>query len=945
MKNFFRLSSCRKLILLFILFAGPLSTVFSQEKYWQQEVNFRIDVTLNDQEHSLDAFEKISYTNHSPDTLSFIWFHIWPNAFKNDRTAFSGQLLLNGRTDFYFAGREQRGYINRLDFKVNGVTATMEDHPQHTDIVKVILPQVVLPGQTIIITTPFHVQLPENFSRGGHRGQSYQVTQWFPKPAVYDRKGWHPMPYLDQGEFYSEFGNYEVLITVPANYIVAATGRLQDTAEKKWLQQKAKDRGVEIQKLTGKKSKREARDSFPPSASDTKSLLFIQNRVHDFAWFADKRFIVNYDTLALSSGSIIDVFSYYLPSATSWKNSIRYLKDAVLTRSAWLGEYPYGIISAVEAEMGVVGGMEYPTITSVYPLASEKENDLIIAHEVGHNWFQGILASNERDHPWMDEGMNSYYDNRYLETKYPPRQAKENFQSKRVPEALDHLLFETSAAMKKDQPINTASADFSDLNFGLIAYHKAALWMKALERFLGKTVFDSCMKAYYSRWQFKHPYPEDFQAVIESVSGREVDHLFDALNKKGSLQSPLKKKPRLTSYFNLKNTDQFQYLSIAPAAGFNRYDGVQVGALLHNYQLPLPPFRFLAAPLYGTGSGKLNGLARASYNWYPETSISHVETGAGFSSFSMDDFKPEQGERSYRRFRKVAPFISIGFRQPPLSTVNKSLQLKWYFINEDALEFKQEIIGTDTTDIITSVNTSTVIGELKYQVTNSRVLYPYQAGLNLQYHRDFIRAGFTGNYFFNYPLNKGGIKVRWFAGKFMYTPSQDNAKRYETDRYHLNLTGPRGEEDYTYSNYFIGRNEFEGLESQQLMIRDGGFKVGTDLLGAKAGKTDDWLAALNFTIHVPNISDRLPVKLFFDIGTYSEAWQKNGAGSRFLYDAGLQVGLFKEMIKVYIPLLYSSVYKDYFRSTLGDQRFLKTISFSIDIQDHKINRLHKQLAF
>ena len=132
----------------------------AQQTYWQQQVNFKLDVTLNDAEHSLNGFAKIEYTNNSPDTLKFIWFHLWPNAYRTDRTAFSDQLLENGRTDFYFSNSEDRGYINRLDFRVNSVLAKTEDHPQHIDIIKVILPQPLAPGAAVELTTPFHVKLP-----------------------------------------------------------------------------------------------------------------------------------------------------------------------------------------------------------------------------------------------------------------------------------------------------------------------------------------------------------------------------------------------------------------------------------------------------------------------------------------------------------------------------------------------------------------------------------------------------------------------------------------------------------------------------------------------------------------------------------------------------------------------------------------------------------------
>jgi len=216
---------------LFLCIALFVAQHLRAQNYWQQEVNYRIDVSLNDIEHSVKGFERITYKNNSPDTLYYIWFHLWQNAYKNDLTAFSDQLLENNRTDFYFSNKDQKGYINQLDFRIDGMIANTEDHPQYIDIIKVILPTPLKPNDSIEITTPFYEKLPFNFSRGGHVGQSYQLTQWYPKPAVYDQKGWHPMPYLDQGEFYSEFGKYDVRITIPKNYVVAATGKLQDQDE------------------------------------------------------------------------------------------------------------------------------------------------------------------------------------------------------------------------------------------------------------------------------------------------------------------------------------------------------------------------------------------------------------------------------------------------------------------------------------------------------------------------------------------------------------------------------------------------------------------------------------------------------------------------------------------------------------------------------------------
>jgi hypothetical protein len=919
-------------------------------QYWQQQVNYTIDVTLNDSEHTLDGFEKITYINNSPDTIHFIWFHVWPNAYKNDKTAFSEQLLINGRTDFYFSNKEQRGYINRLDFKVNGATAETADHPQYIDIIKIILPQPLPPGAQANIATPFHVQLPENFSRGGHTGQSYQVTQWFPKPAVYDRTGWHPIPYLDQGEFYSEFGNYDVRITVPENYVVAATGELQDDTEKEWLKKRSSfnwepiTSKIIVRKVSYKHVQKTVQ-LFPASAAKTKTIQFIQNNVHDFAWFADKRYIVKQDTLQLASGRIITACSYYLPDqASPWKNSIAFIKSAVTFRSVRMGEYPFNTVSAVEAKMGFNGGMEYPTITSISPVGTAEELETTIEHEVGHNWLQGILATNERQYPWMDEGMNTYYDNRYsADAKRITASNHSSFLHERIPQKPEPVLLQSLTAVKKDQPISTSADNFTELNDELVAYYKTGEWMKALEDYLGKAMFDSCMQAYYKRWQFKHPYPEDFKAIVAETSGKNMDAIFRLLDKKSnSLVAKRKIKP--VAFFNFAHTDKYNYINILPAAGYNEYDKFMIGALIHNYGFPANKFQFLAAPLYATGSKRFNYMARASYSWFPDNLFYKIETGISASSFSIDAFQPDSGAKVIPAFRKIAPFIRLTLKEnDPLSKVHRYLQFKPFFITEEAINFKTVINGVDTSDVVDKTSGSRYLNQLKFVIENNRILYPYRAELQVEQADGFVRAAFTGNYYFNYSNNKSGLNLRFFAGKFFYTGAKTITKQFETDRYQLNMTGANGYEDYTYSNYFAGRNEFEGTGDRQIMMRDGGFKVRSDLLSNKIGKTDNWLSAINI---VSDIADKkFPVKIFTDIGTYAEAWQNNAPTSRFLFDAGLQLSLFHETLNIYLPLLYSNEYRDYFRSTLGSKYLLKTISFSIDIQNFALRKLNKNLDF
>ena len=954
----------RKVLLSFI--ANCLLLIANcQLNYWQQQVNYTIDVSLNDKEHTLNGFEKIEYINNSPDTLTFIWFHIWPNAYKNDKTAFSDQLLENGNTKFYFSDKEQKGYINRLDFKVNDITAKTEDHPQHIDIIKLILPSPLPPRHKINITTPFHVKLPFNFSRGGHDGDSYQITQWYPKPAVYDKNGWHPMPYLDQGEFYSEFGNFDVSITVPENYAIAATGELQNEEEKEWLKRRSLFTWQPIRRRVKKGSTvKTIVQKFPVSSIEIKTLHFKQDRIHDFAWFADKRFIVAHDTCKLASGKTIDVYSYYTSSQKKyWENSVSFAKDAIKTRSEWIGEYPFSVVSVVQGPESFGGGMEYPTITIISPTNDKKLLDYTIAHEIGHNWFYGILGSNERKYPWLDEGLNTYYDNRYSQWKYGKGEIKIGSHNVSIKNT-ERILFETKAATKKDQAINNSSEVFSYINYGLIAYYKTGAWLEYAESILGKETLDKAMQEYYRRWQFRHPQPEDFKQTLEEKSGKNLDSLFSLLDKKGVLPHQQKQKgltfslaltgDAIAHRFNYPNQDA---ILLGPSVGFNSYDKLMVGGLITNYKLPPSKFQFFLVPMYGTGSKKITGTGLVNYSFYPDHLFQKINLGISGSTFTINKFTDTEGNKTFSSFYKIVPSVKFVLKDKnPRSTLNRFIQLKTFLIGEEALNFYRDTIITppDDTTYLTKNRTVTenrTLNQLRLVAENYRALYPYKGEIKIEQGKNFIRTAFTGNYFFNY-AKEGGLDVRFFAGKFFYTGSKTTVKQFETDRYHLNMTGPNGYEDYTYSDYFAGRNEFKGLASQQLMVRDGGFKVRTELLADKIGKTDNWLMAVNFSTTIPpNINPlnvlpvKIPLKLFVDIGTYSDVWEKNSTEDRFLFDAGLHIPLFKETINIYIPLLYSKVYKDYIKSTLDKKnRFFKTISFSIDISGFNLRKFNRNLA-
>jgi hypothetical protein len=947
----------KKRFLFFLLIIQ--NVIFAQSTYWQQEVHYTIDVSLDDSAHTLNGFLKLRYINHSPDTLTYIWFHLWPNAYKNDQTAFSEQLLQNGRTDFYFSDRDQRGYINRLDFRTDLATLKTEDHPQYIDIIKVHLVRPLAPGAETNINTPFHVKLPAQFSTGGHTGQSYQITQWYPKPAVYDAKGWHPMTYLNQGGAYSEFGSYDVRITLPAAYVVAATGELQDPGEAAWWKSRESLVGAEpvvskkppIKRTVTKKPVARGKKKAPAIVQQpavirkpvvTKTLRYVQNNIHDFAWFADKYFRVQQDTIQLPSGKTIQAFCFTKTySKGVWGNSMGSIKEAVHFRSNLIGDYPYNTITVVEAKIFPAGGMEYPTIVSVMPQKGEKQLDLLIEHEIGHNWFYAALGNNERDHPWMDEGINTYYDQRYENGKY----RLSDKPGPRMPDDLKRWQVQILAKERQDQPINTATPDFTKQHFTVIPYSKAAAWMALLERSIGVSRFDSCMQAYYRQWQFRHPSPHDFQQSIENSAGKELDTLFAALDTKGPLpgyQGPKKIKPVFA--FSFKDYEHKNYIGWLPAIGYNNYDKLMVGLLIHNYNLPVNKFQFLLVPLYATGSKQLNGLGHVGYSWYPGQTFSKIEAGLEGARFSTNRSVDTNGVKLYEHFYKVVPSLRVYFKHPIQSHKTSWLDARVYLIGER--QFNKYAGKADDPEFvsypISTGQQTRYINQLTYGVENNRVLYPYDYQLQVQQGEEFYRINFTGNFLFNYAQG-GGMRVRLFAAKFGYIGSPGvNAYRYMPK-----LLGTTGDEDYTYSNYFLGRSASfanadkpvsnAGLAAQQIMVRDGGFKLRLDPFDYLQGRSENWVAALNFNSTLPKgiFPFELPLRLFADVGTFSEAWQKDAETSRFLFVGGLQVSLLKQLLNIYVPVVYSKEFRDNLKTLPELNKFGKRITFSIDV--HRFN--------
>jgi len=514
---------------IFLLFLNA-----SSQKYFQQEVNYKINVTLNDRLHELHGNEYVEYINNSPDTLGFLYFHLWPNAYSGNDTELAREIFGTEGKSKLFNDPELRGYIDSLDFKTDGIESDWHLLPGSPDICKIILSKPVKPGDTVYISTPFRVKIPKGVtSRLGHIGESYQISQWYPKPAVYDKTGWHEMSYLDQGEFYSEFGKFDITIRLPANYIVAATGNLQVKSERQFLDSLAADTSWMDKSGYGG-------GEFPPSSDKIKSLRYTENNIHDFAWFADKRFHVLKGRVNLpETGKEITTWAMFTDvEAQLWMNSISFINAAITYFSEWGGDYPYNIFVAVQSALSSGAGMEYPGLTVIGIATDSYSLDQVIAHEISHSWFYSALGSNERRYPFLDESLASTYESRYLNERYPEKKLWEItvgneklarlFRLKELPaqRALE-MEWLVPARKNTEQPPNLSSQDYSYDNYGSIIYYKSGLGFTYLRAFLGDSIFDSIIKEYYRTWKFKHPGPDDMREIFESGTEKDLTWFFD----------------------------------------------------------------------------------------------------------------------------------------------------------------------------------------------------------------------------------------------------------------------------------------------------------------------------------------------------------------------------------------------------------------------------------
>jgi len=493
-------------------------------RYWQQRADYVIKATLDTAAKRIDGAVSIRYTNNSPDTLRRVWMQLDQNLFRKGSVGsflnaqegrfggagFDGGFQITSFTQSLESGlRPSHGKVGQLAPRPGPVKTRVDD-----TMMDVELAFPLPPGATTIFDIAYGFTIPEHGAdRMGRDGSLYELAQWYPRMCVYDDvHGWNTLQYLGQGEFYLEYGDFNYEVTVPAGYIVAGTGTVQNPLEVFTATQRARlAAAIKSDTITPIVTQADLTSGAArPKKTGTITWKFQARNVRDVAWAASPEYLWD-----ASGWQGILANAYYRPSAiATWKDGADMSRASIQEYSArWL-RYPYPQISAVE---GPVSGMEYPMVAMEAKDDTKEGLYAVITHEIGHMWYPMIVGSDERRYAWMDEGFNTFI-NIFSEEGY----FKRDDNRRRIGEGRFALMNDQAPSA---QPIMTYANRYrTEGNLGALAYIKPALGLYVLRnKVLGADVFDAAFSEYTHRWAFKHPQPADFFRTIEDVSGRDLD--------------------------------------------------------------------------------------------------------------------------------------------------------------------------------------------------------------------------------------------------------------------------------------------------------------------------------------------------------------------------------------------------------------------------------------
>ena len=482
--------------LISILPVLAITTLFAQTPagYWQQRVEYQIDVRLDDQSHAVQGRAKLKYFNNSPDTLRRVFFHLYWNAVQPG-SSMASRARKETNTRLYNAlNALQPGETGKQEIFSVLQNGGAVGYRVNETIMEVTLSRPLNPGDFDVYDIAWQAQVPACVIRGGRNspaGVAYSFTQWYPKMCAYDRSGWHADPYIGH-EFYGDFGSFKVDITLPKKYMVAATGVLQNASIIGF--------GYEADGVKP-----------PPNYGFVNVWKFAADNVHDFAWSADPEYV--HEKVQARDG--LTLHYIYRPSEATTP-VFREMQDMTTRLLPYIettfGPYLYPQFSFVQ---GGMRGMEYPMMTLLDISGADWRNPVAVTHEWMHNWYYGMIGNNENDETWLDEGLTSFASTDVL------FQHDSALAQKRLRYAYEVVGQRNSL---NDEPMSTPANLFAnEENLSYCAYSKGEVFMWQLRYIIGDEAFRKGLLRYFADWHFKHPNGANLLRTMERVSGMELD--------------------------------------------------------------------------------------------------------------------------------------------------------------------------------------------------------------------------------------------------------------------------------------------------------------------------------------------------------------------------------------------------------------------------------------
>jgi hypothetical protein len=480
--------------------------------YWQQRADYRITATLDTVKREIRGRETIHYTNNSPDALPYLWMFLEQNicspASVTEQLDQPPLVFLGSSFDFSCKGFKGGVTLERVSIGRRALRPSVYGTTMRVD-----LPRPLAPGGALDLELVWHFPVPDyGTGRMGRDGSLYQIAQWYPRIAVYDDvRGWNHEPYIGAGEFYLEYGSFDVSLTVPASYIVAATGTLWNpqlvlTPAQRRRLAIARTSIQPVAIITAAEAGQVGRTR--PSTRGQLTWRFTADSVRDFAFAAGPE--LRWDASAYKG---ILIQTLYRVKAGRWEEANRMGREAIKFFSEQWYRYPYPHATTVE---GPIQGMEYPMLTFVPNSPSREELQWVLSHEFGHQWFPMIVGSNERLYPWMDEGFNTFID---------LAGAAHYFKGTPYGDSIEvhplHL-YSDNAIQGQEQPLISRPVEVRNLFW--TGYQKPALMLQTLRyEVLGEERFDHAFREYIEAWAYKHPTPADFFRLMRDASGMDLD--------------------------------------------------------------------------------------------------------------------------------------------------------------------------------------------------------------------------------------------------------------------------------------------------------------------------------------------------------------------------------------------------------------------------------------